>query len=165
MLIKRLIIRVGRRISLRLNMKLQVIHGPNLNALGQREPKIYGYTTLAELDQGLKNLGNAHGYTIACLQSNHEGVILDAIYAVAQGDYTGLIINPGGLTHTSVSLRDALAMLAIPIIEVHISSLYKREPFRHKSYTAGVSTGQITGLGVYGYYAAVRYFIDYSLAE
>jgi 3-dehydroquinate dehydratase II len=139
--------------------KILVIHGPNLNMLGQREPETYGYTRLADIDRELKRLASQWGLAVDTFQSNHEGAIVDAIQR-SMGKLAGLIINPAAFTHTSIAIRDALIPLAIPIIEVHISNVHKREPFRHHSYIADIATGQIVGLGVNGYYLALRAMAD-----
>ena len=136
-----------------------VIHGPNLNMLGQREPETYGRTTLPGIDGELKKLGRQWGLEVDSFQSNHEGAIVDAIQQ-AVGRANGLIINPGAYTHTSVAIRDALLLQRVPIIEVHISNIHRREPFRHNSFMADVATGQIVGLGVNGYYLALRAMAD-----
>jgi 3-dehydroquinate dehydratase-2 len=136
-----------------------VIHGPNLNMLGQREPDTYGYTTLADIDAELKKLGTQLGLKVSTFQSNQEGVIVDTIQK-AVGKLAGLVINPAAYTHTSIAIRDALILLSVPIIEVHISNIHRREPFRHHSYMADVATGQIMGLGVNGYYLALRAMAD-----
>jgi len=135
--------------------RILVIHGPNLNLLGQREPEIYGRTTLAEINGHLTALGAQLGLTLDTFQSNHEGAIVDHIQQAA-GVYDGLIINAAAFTHTSIAIRDALAMLKTPVIEVHLSNIHRREPFRHMSLTAGVVTGQIVGLGAAGYALALR---------
>ncbi len=127
-----------------------VIHGPNLNLLGQREPGIYGKTTLAAVDDDLRELAISLGVSVDFLQSNHEGVLLDAIHG-AVGQYQGLLINAGAYTHTSVALRDAIAGVGIPTVEVHLSNLYKREEFRHHSFIAPVAVGQISGFGANSY--------------
>jgi 3-dehydroquinate dehydratase-2 len=127
-----------------------VIHGPNLNMLGKREPEIYGTDTLADIDQGLKELGESLNLTVETFQSNHEGAIVDRIQE-GFGHIQGLIINPGAYTHTSVAIRDALLLLDVPIVEIHLSNIYKREKFRHKSMIAGIATGQISGFGAHGY--------------
>ena len=136
-----------------------VIHGPNLNMLGQREPETYGRTTLSDIDEELKKLGQQWGLAVTTFQSNHEGAIVDAIQQ-AVGRLAGLIINPAAYTHTSVAIRDALLILKIPIVEVHISNIHRRDAFRHHSFMADVSTGQIVGLGINGYYLALRAMAD-----
>lgn len=135
--------------------KVLVIHGPNLNMLGQREPEIYGAKTLNDINATLKSLGESLNFLVETFQSNYEGEIVEKIQT-AFGLFHGLIINPAAYTHTSIAIRDALLLLDIPIIEVHLSNIYKREPFRHKSMTAGVSTAQITGFGDYGYTLALK---------
>ena len=135
-------------------MKLLVLHGPNLNLLGEREPEIYGRDTLAEIDARLRELGAAQGASVETFQSNHEGALIDRIHA-ARADCDGLVINPGGLTHSSVALRDALAATGLPVVEVHLSNIHAREPFRRRSLIAGVALGQITGLGAHGYELAL----------
>jgi len=135
--------------------RILVIHGPNLNLLGRREPEIYGRTTLDEINGRLAALGGQLGLAVDTFQSNHEGAIVDRIQQAA-GVYDGLIINAAAFTHTSVAIRDALAMLVAPVIEVHLSNIHRREPFRHTSLTAGVVTGQILGLGAAGYTLALR---------
>ncbi|MEJ2038762.1 MAG: type II 3-dehydroquinate dehydratase [Desulfosarcinaceae bacterium] len=132
-----------------------VIHGPNLNMLGLREPEIYGSTGLAEIDAGLKAFGEKLGLRVSAFQANSEGAIIDAIQS-ARSSIAGLIINPAGYTHTSVAIRDALLLLEVPIIEVHLSNIHKRENFRHRSITAGAATGQVMGLGPQGYSLALQ---------
>jgi 3-dehydroquinate dehydratase-2 len=134
-----------------------VLHGPNLNLLGQREPEIYGSLTLAQIDERLSALAGQLGASLSTFQSNHEGALVDRIQA-ARTDGTGyIVINAGAYTHTSVAVRDALAGVAIPFIEVHLSNVYKREPFRHHSYLSDLAVAVIAGLGAEGYEAAVRY--------
>jgi len=135
--------------------RILVIHGPNLNLLGRREPEIYGRTTLDEINGQLAALAAQLGLTLDTFQSNHEGAIVDRIQQAA-GVYDGLIINAAAFTHTSIAIRDALSMLKAPVIEVHLSNIHRREPFRHTSMTAGVVTGQILGLGAAGYALALR---------
>ena len=130
--------------------KVLVIHGPNLNMLGKREPEVYGTTTLKTLNASLEDLGQRMGLELETFQSNHEGAIVEKIQE-AVGEQNGLIINPAALTHTSIAIRDALLLLDIPVIEVHLSNIYKREPFRHKSMISDVATAQITGFGIPGY--------------
>jgi len=131
-----------------------VIHGPNLNLLGTREPHIYGSTTLREIDEELRTHGAELGIVVQTFQSNHEGLLIDCVQQ-AHGKAAGLIVNAGGLTHTSVSLRDAIAAIKVPTVEVHLSNLYTREEFRHHSYLAPVCLGQIAGLGAIGYRLAL----------
>jgi 3-dehydroquinate dehydratase-2 len=135
--------------------QILVIHGPNLNMLGKREPETYGHTTLDEINTELKTLGETLGLAVETFQSNHEGGIIDRIQQ-AMGTYAGLIINPAAYTHTSIAIRDALLLLDIPIIEVHISDIYQREPFRHTSMIADIATDQLSGLGVKGYSIALE---------
>lgn len=139
-------------------MKLLIINGPNLNLLGEREKEIYGYTTYDELVNALIAYGNKKGVVVDVMQSNSEGNIIDMIQQ-SRFQYDGLIINAGAYTHYSYAIRDALAALTIPVVEVHISNIYKREPFRHQSVIAPVVCGQITGLGLYGYNAAIDYLL------
>lgn len=127
-----------------------VLHGPNLNLLGVREPEVYGATTLAEIDAGLAAQATDAGCELSSFQSNHEGELIDRIHA-ARDDADGLLINPGGLTHTSVSLRDALAGVGLPVVEVHLSNVFARESFRHHSHVSGVAVGVISGFGVASY--------------
>ncbi|HEY3229939.1 MAG TPA: type II 3-dehydroquinate dehydratase [Roseiflexaceae bacterium] len=140
-------------------MKLLVIHGPNLNALGRRQPEIYGNTTLAQIDDALRERAAAAGATLLSFQSNYEGALIDFIQAEGW-DADGIIINPGALTHYGLALRDALASLAAPIVEVHLSNIYQREPFRHTSVVAPVATGQIAGLGWRGYLLALEWLLE-----
>jgi 3-dehydroquinate dehydratase II len=132
-----------------------VIHGPNLNLLGTREPAIYGTTTLRQIDDELRSFAQALGVVVRSFQSNHEGAIVDKIQQ-SRGQAAGLVINAGGLTHTSVSLRDAISAAKLPTIEVHLSNLYAREEFRHRSMLAPVCLGQIAGLGAIGYRLALE---------
>jgi 3-dehydroquinate dehydratase II len=141
-------------------LKILVLHGPNLNLLGLREPKTYGHTTLAEINRHLLALSGDLGVKVTCQQSNHEGVLVDAIQAT-HGDYDGLIINAGAYTHTSVALRDAIAGVGVPTVEVHLSNIYKREEFRHHSYLASVSIGQISGFGAHSYYLGLRAMVEH----
>src|SRR5690625_3167283 len=134
-----------------------VLHGPNLNLLGSREPDVYGSDTLSDINNRLQAIAAQHGARCSVYQSNHEGGLVDRIQSAAQDQTDFIIINAAAFTHTSVALRDALAAVALPFIEVHISNVYKREAFRHYSYLADLAQGVIAGLGVYGYEAALRY--------
>jgi 3-dehydroquinate dehydratase-2 len=136
-------------------MNILVLHGPNLNLLGTREPEVYGSTTLADINARLEETAAANGATLRILQSNHEGALIDAIHE-ARGWADGLIINPGGYTHTSVALRDAISAVEIPTIEVHLSNVFARESFRHHSYISPVCLGVISGLGWMGYRLALE---------
>jgi 3-dehydroquinate dehydratase-2 len=138
--------------------RIAILNGPNLDRLGKREPEIYGRTTLAELEEQLRAefKGAAE---LAFFQSNHEGKLIDKIAELADAKFDALVINGGALTHTSVALRDALLGAHLPSVEVHISNLYKREEFRHKSLTAPACVAVITGLGLEGYFAAVRFLL------
>jgi len=138
-----------------LSKRILVIHGPNLNMLGKREPELYGSQTLAAIDRSLRDRAGELGIEVSTFQSNHEGELVEAIQA-AVGQITGLIINPAAFTHTSVAIRDAVLLLDVPIVEVHLSNIHKREPFRHHSYIADVATAQITGLGPAGYIYALE---------
>ncbi|HLS16971.1 MAG TPA: type II 3-dehydroquinate dehydratase [Paenalcaligenes sp.] len=137
-----------------------VLHGPNLNLLGQREPDIYGATTLADIDQRLHELAAHHQARCLCFQSNSEGALVERIHQASTQGVDAIIINAGAYTHTSIAIRDALAGVAIPFIEVHLSNVYQREPFRHHSYLSALAQGVIVGLGAYGYEAALRYALD-----
>ncbi|OZI77473.1 type II 3-dehydroquinate dehydratase [Bordetella genomosp. 12] len=137
--------------------RILVLHGPNLNLLGTREPEIYGSLTLAQINAGLESLATELGVTLSAWQSNHEGALVDRIQAAARDGTDFIIINAAAYTHTSVAVRDALAGVAIPFIEVHLSNLYKRETFRHHSYLSDIAIGLISGLGANGYEAALRY--------
>jgi 3-dehydroquinate dehydratase-2 len=140
-------------------MKFLIINGPNLNLLGQREPGIYGKDNYQSLCQRLKDYAEAHHSTAVFIQSNHEGAIIDAIHA-AQGNFDAIVINPGAYTHYSYAILDALKAVNVPAVEVHISNVHQREEFRHKSVTAPACVGQICGLGLYGYEAAMGYFLS-----
>jgi 3-dehydroquinate dehydratase-2 len=140
-------------------MKILVLNGPNLNLLGTREPAVYGATTLPEVEAQLVALAKAKDAQISCFQSNHEGALIDRIHQARLESVDAIVINPGGLTHTSVALRDALSGVAIPFVEVHISNIHKREAFRHHSYLSDVAIGVICGLGIEGYSAALRFLL------
>jgi 3-dehydroquinate dehydratase-2 len=137
-------------------MKLLLVNGPNLNTLGSREPAIYGTTTLPEIVQRCRDLAGP-GHSIADFQSNHEGALID--FLQEQADADGAIINPGGLAHTSIVLRDAVAGCAFPVVEVHISDIRKREPFRHHTYLKDVTAHQVIGKGVAGYTEALEWLL------
>ena len=132
-----------------------VLHGPNLNLLGEREPEIYGRTTLAEIDHQLATLATELGVVVESFQSNHEGALIDRVQA-ARGRIGAIVVNAGGYTHTSVALRDALAASGVPIVEVHLSNVHRREHFRHRSLIGGVASGQILGFGVDSYLLGLR---------
>ena len=132
-----------------------LINGPNLNLLGQRQPEIYGHTTLADLEADCVALGGTLGLAVDCFQSNHEGALVDRIQAARAGAQ-GIVINPGAYSHTSVAILDALSAFDGPVIEVHISNIHRREAFRHHSYVSQRADGVIAGLGIEGYAAALR---------
>jgi len=136
-----------------------VLHGPNLNLLGTREPEIYGSTTLAEIDAALTARAQANGATVECFQSNSEGALIDKIQQ-ARGKAHALVINPGAYSHTSLAIADALRSVALPAIEVHLSNIHKREPYRRQSFTAEACVGTITGFGPRSYYLALDAALD-----
>ncbi len=141
-------------------MRVLVLHGPNLNLLGTREPEVYGRTTLAEINARLLEQARGAGASLESFQSNHEGALIDRVQA-SRTDGTGfIIINPGGLTHTSIALRDALAAVAVPFVEVHLSNVHRREAFRHHSYFSDLAEGVVAGLGAAGYGAAPAFALD-----
>ena len=135
--------------------KVLVIHGPNLNMLGKREPDIYGHESLAEIDARLKETGEKLGVEVETFQSNHEGALVDKIQQAVDTVH-GIVINPAAYTHTSVAIRDALAMLAVPIVEIHLSNIHRREPFRHTSLIADIVAARIAGFGSHGYLLALE---------
>ena len=142
-------------------MRIDVLHGPNLNLLGTREPEIYGHTTLDDIERDLVDLARGlstpeRPIEVTCFQSNHEGALIDQLQTGAAGDVDAFILNPGGYTHTSVALRDAVIAAALPVIEVHLSNVYARESFRHRSLIADIVRGRIVGLGAQGYLLALR---------
>jgi len=138
-----------------------VLHGPNLNLLGTREPHIYGRETLADINDHLQRVSAENDAACSVFQSNHEGELVDRIQAARQEGVDFIIINAGAYTHTSVAIRDALAAVPIPFLEVHLSNVHKREPFRHHSYLSDLAQGVIVGLGAYGYEAALRYALSH----
>lgn len=131
-----------------------VLNGPNLNLLGTRQPEVYGSVTLSDVEELCKARGKALGLNVDVLQSNHEGVLIDAIHA-AKADHRGIVLNAGAFTHTSVALMDAIASVEVPVVEVHLSNIHAREAFRHKSFIAPVALGQIAGFGAHGYALAL----------
>ena len=137
--------------------KVLVVNGPNLNLLGTREPHIYGSTTLADVENGLRVQGEALGVELLCFQSNHEGAIVDRIHAARAEGVGWILINAGAYTHTSVAIRDALAGVAIPFVEVHISNVHKREAFRHHSWLSDVAEAVMAGFGTQGYGLALQF--------
>jgi 3-dehydroquinate dehydratase-2 len=137
-----------------------VLHGPNLNLLGTREPAVYGTTTLAQIDAILSVDGAAEGVRVESFQSNHEGALVERIHAARDAGVEFIIINPAAFTHTSVAIRDALAGVAIPFVEVHLSNVHRRETFRHHSYVSDLAVGVIAGLGPTGYRCALQFAIE-----
>lgn len=136
-------------------MRVLVIHGPNLNLLGQREPEVYGSLTMQQINAALEQLGAELGCTLAFVQSNSEGTLIDAIHG-ARGCFDAILINPAAYTHTSVALRDAMAAVELPFVEVHLSNVYRREEFRHHSFLAPLAVGQISGFGLDSYLLGLR---------
>ena len=130
-------------------MRVLVLHGPNLNLLGTREPDVYGSTTLAEIDKLLADKAKAGGHALKAFQSNHEGELIDKLQSTS--NYDGVLFNPGGFTHTSVAIRDAISSVSVPVVEVHLSNIYAREEFRHHSLISAVCAGVVSGFGVASY--------------
>ena len=140
-------------------MKVLVLHGPNLNLLGTREPEVYGSMTLEDINSKLIELGNELGAEVKCSQSNHEGALIDALHQ-ARTWANGVVFNPGGYTHTSIALRDAISAIGIPVIEVHLSNVYAREEFRHTSLISAVCKGKVLGFGWRSYTLGLRALIE-----
>ena len=140
-------------------MKILILHGPNLNLLGTREPEVYGSTTLNDINEKMIALGKELGAEVKCLQSNHEGALIDALHD-ARNWASGVVFNPGGYTHTSVALRDAISAIVIPVIEVHLSNVYAREEFRHTSFVSAVCRGKVSGFGWRSYELGLRGLVD-----
>ncbi len=140
-------------------MSVLVLHGPNLNLLGTREPEVYGSVTLGQIDAELAQIAQEAGRALQSFQSNHEGALIDRVHAARSDGTEAIIINPAGYTHTSVALRDALAAVALPFVEVHLSNIHRREPFRHHSYFSDLAEGVICGLGAAGYRLALQYLL------
>jgi len=146
-------------------MNVLVLHGPNLNLLGTREPAVYGSVTLPDIDRRLAQIAQEAGATLKSLQSNHEGVLIDRVHAARTDGTDFIVINPGAFTHTSVALRDAFAGVAIPFVEVHLSNVHRREPFRHHSYFSDIAEGVIVGLGAQGYDLALQFALSRATAR
>lgn len=138
---------------------LLLINGPNLNLLGTREPGVYGHMTLVDIEQALHTQAKQQGFKLHTFQSNHEGALIDRVHQAKTQDIDGIVINPAGYTHTSIALRDALAGVAIPFVEVHLSNVHRREHFRHHSYFSEIAEGVVCGLGWRGYALALDYFV------
>lgn len=141
-------------------MRVLVLHGPNLNLLGQREPSVYGHETLDDINRSLGVLACELEVEIDCFQTNHEGALIDRIQAAPKQGVSGIIINPGGFTHTSIALRDAVAAVGLPTVEVHLSNIHAREEFRHHSYIAPIALGQVVGFGAAGYALALQGLVN-----
>ena len=140
-------------------MKILLLHGPNLNLLGTREPEVYGAMTLDDINKKMVELGKELGAEVTCLQSNHEGALIDALHD-ARTWAAGVVFNPGGFTHTSVALRDAISAIVLPVIEVHLSNVYAREELRHKSLVSAVCKGKVSGFGWRSYELGLRGLVD-----
>lgn len=146
-------------------LRIQVLHGPNLNRLGQREPAIYGTTTLLDIDASLVQLGDELGVDVLSFQTNHEGAWIDAVHAAPAAAIDALLVNPGAWTHTSVAIRDALASVGLPTVEVHLSNVYARETFRHHSTIADIVIGRIMGFGAESYRLGLRALVAHLKAK
>jgi 3-dehydroquinate dehydratase-2 len=142
------------------NLSILVLHGPNLNLLGLREPQIYGSVTLEDINCRLENESKTLGVMVSCLQSNHEGVLVEAIHQ-ALGKHQGILINAGAYTHTSIAIKDALSGVKIPTVEVHLSNIYQRESFRHHSHIAPIAIGQISGFGAESYRLGLQALVNH----
>lgn len=140
--------------------KILIIHGPNLNLLGQREPDVYGKFTLEDINKKLKDLAKSKNISLEIIQTNSEGEIVDALHNAPKKEIKAVVMNPGGYTHSSVAIRDAVSAVKIPLVEVHISNIYSREEFRHKSLIAPVAVGQISGFGINSYLLGLSAAID-----
>jgi 3-dehydroquinate dehydratase II len=143
-------------------ISILVLHGPNLNLLGRREPQFYGKLTLAEIDRLLQEEAHKIAVSLSCLQSNHEGALVDAIHEAVETHH-GIVINAGAYTHTSIAIRDALSAVKLPTVEVHLSNIYQREEFRHHSYIAPIAIGQISGFGADSYRFGLQALVNYLL--
>ncbi|GIW13210.1 MAG: 3-dehydroquinate dehydratase [Tepidiforma sp.] len=141
-------------------MQILLAHGPNLNLLGERKPEVYGTTTLLDIEADVAGVANARGAAVLCLQTNHEGRLIDALHELRRV-VDGVVLNAGAWTHTSVALRDAIEAVELPVVEVHLSNTHRREEFRHRSLIAAVCIGQVTGLGREGYRVATELLLDY----
>ncbi|WP_432355357.1 type II 3-dehydroquinate dehydratase [Sporosarcina sp. A2] len=141
-------------------MDLLLLNGPNLNRLGKREPDVYGHETLEDIELRIRKLCMDQNVGLLCFQSNHEGALIDRIHQAADDGTYGIVFNPGAYTHTSIAIRDAIASVELPVVEVHISNIHKREPFRQQSMLAPVCVGQISGLGTDGYVLGATYLLD-----
>lgn len=142
-----------------------LLNGPNLNRLGKREPEIYGHTTLKQIEERMIQLGERHAVQVECVQSNYEGALIDAIHKAQDENFDGIILNPAAFTHYSIALRDAIAGVMVPTVEIHISNVHKREEFRSHSVISPVSLGQIVGFGVYGYELAFYALLNHLKGE